>query len=163
MTKREKTIVFLMVLSLVYGFYVFFLEGKAKRPLAETTSKLEQFNQFITNIAAMTKDGLSEIDAYIIENIGAKWTKDPLLSSRAENDDLIGAGRKISGDLRGITYTGYLQMGNRHLAIINGNEYETGEELDKGGFTVGKIEPKRVIIVLRGGKVKHAIPLEETQ
>ena len=52
-----------MVLSLVYGFYVFFLEGPAKRPHAETTSKLDTFNQFIAKIATMTQDGLSEIDA----------------------------------------------------------------------------------------------------
>jgi hypothetical protein len=163
MTKREKTIVFLMVLSLVYGFYVFFLEGPAKSSQVQTASKLDTFNQFITNIAAMTKDGLSEIDEYIIENISAKWTKDPLLSSRAKDDGLIGAGKKIPDIVKDITYNGYLQMGNRHLAIINGTEYETGEELDKGGFTVGKIYPNRVIIILRGGKVKHAIPLEETQ
>jgi hypothetical protein len=54
-------------------------------------------------------------------------------------------------------------MGSRHLAIINGTEYEAGEKLEKKGFTVGKIYPNRVIIVLRGGKVKHSIPLEETQ
>jgi hypothetical protein len=55
-------------------------------------------------------------------------------------------------------------MGSRHLAIINGTEYETGEELEKKeGFTVGTIYPNRVIIVLRGGNVKHSIPLEEAQ
>ena len=54
-------------------------------------------------------------------------------------------------------------MGSRYMAIINGTEYEAGEELEKGGFTIGNIYPNRVIIVLRGGKVKHSIPLEETQ
>jgi hypothetical protein len=162
MTKREKIIVFLMVISLVYGFYVFFLEGPAERPFAETTSKLDTFNQFIANVAAMTKDGLSEIDAYIIENISAKWTKDPLLNTRRDNK-YFSASSDIPEILKGITYNGYLQMGNRHLAIINGTEYEPGEELEKGGFTVGNIYPNRVIILLRGGKVKHSIPLEETQ
>ena len=152
-----------MVISLVYGFYIFFLEGPAERPHAETTStsKLDMFNQFITNIAAMTKDGLSEIDAYIIENISAKWTKDPLLNTRKDNK-YFSASSELPEVLKEITYNGYLQMGNRYLAIINGTEYETGEELEKGGFTVGNIYPNRVIIVLRGGKVKHSIPLEET-
>ena len=150
-----------MVISLVYGFYVFFLEGPAQKPHAETTSKLDTFNQFITNIAAMTQDGLSEIDAYIIENISAKWTKDPLLNTRKDKG-LFPAGREIPEVLKGITYNGYLQMGSRYMAIINGTEYEAGEELEKGGFTIGNIYPNRVIIVLRGGKVKHSIPLEET-
>ena len=162
MTKREKTIVFLMVLSLVYGFYVFFLEGPAKRPHAETTSKLDTFNQFIAKIATMTQDGLSEIDAYIIENISAKWTKDPLLNTRRDNKYFT-ASRETPEIIKGITYNGYLRMGSRHIAIINGSEYEAGEELEKEGFTVGRIYPNRVIIVLRGGKVKHSIPLEEAQ
>jgi hypothetical protein len=163
MTKREKIIVFLMVLSLVYGFYVFFLEGPVKRQQTNTTtSKLELINKFIIDIADEAKDGLTEIDAYIIENISAKWTKDPLLNTRDPNP-YIEVSQKTPEILKGITYSGYLQMGSRNLAIINGTEYEAGEELEKGGFTVGKIYPNRVIIVLRGGKVKHAIPLEETQ
>jgi hypothetical protein len=162
MTKREKIIVFLMVISLVYGFYVFFLEAPAQRPHAQTASKLDTFNQFISKIADMTKDGLSEIDAYIIENISAKWTKDPLLNTRKDNPYITVKG-EIPEVLKGITYNGYLQMGSRHLAIINGTEYEAGEKLEKEGFTVGTIYPNRVIIVLRGGKEKHSIPLEEAQ
>jgi hypothetical protein len=162
MTKREKIIVFLMVISLVYGVYVFFLEKPAKRTRTDTASKLDTFSKFINTITEMTKDGLTEIDEYIIENISAKWTKDPLLSTRKVNPWDDGTG-DIPDALKGISYNGYLQMGSRHLAIINGTEYEAGEELEKGGFTVGKIYPNRVIIVLRGGKVKHSIPLEETQ
>jgi hypothetical protein len=164
MTKREKIIVFLMVVSLVYGFYVFFLESPPKRGLAKTTSKLDTFNQFITNIATMTKDGLSEIDAYIIENIGAKWTKDPLLNTRRdfefEPEDKL---TLTSLETIGINYNGFLQMGNRNLAIINGLEYETGEELEKEGFTVGRIYSNRVVILWKGGKKKISIPLEEPQ
>ena len=163
MTKREKIIVYLMVISLVYGFYIFFLEGPVQRPLIETRrSKLEAISEFINEIAKMTKGGLSEIDAYIIENISPKWTKDPLLKTTKPRG-IFPAGSEIPDFLKDITYSGYLQMGSRHLAIINGTEYEAGEKLEKEGFTVGKIYPNRVIIVLRGGKVKHSIPLEETQ
>jgi hypothetical protein len=163
MTKREKIIVFLMVISLVYGFYVFFLAGPPKKQLAaSTTTKIDSLRQFIEQISKLTKDSLSDIDSYIIQNISAKWTKDPLLNTRKDNK-YFSAGREIPEILKEITYNGFLQMGNRQLAIINGTEYETGEELEKGGFTVGTIYPNRVIIVLRGGKVKHSIPLEETQ
>ena len=151
-----------MALSLVYGFYVFFLEGPAQRPHAETTSKLDTFNKFITTVADLTKDGLSEIDAYIIKNISAKWTKDPLLKTSGPFDPPGGPIKELLDD---VTYKGYLQMGSRHLAIINGSEYEAGDELElkKGNFTVKNIYPNRVILVLQGGKVKHSIPLEESQ
>ena len=160
MSKREKIIVVFMVLSLIYGFYIFFIEPAPKGSHARTDSKLDAFNKFITNIAVLTKDGLSEIDAYVIGNIGSKWTKDPLFKT---------AGGQFPGEdgpdptPKGITYNGYLQMGVRNLAIINGFEYEAGEELEQKGFTVGRIYPDRVIIIIKGSKKKMSIPLEEMQ
>ena len=164
MSKREKIIVMLMVLSLVYGFYTFFIEPAPKKGHALTDSKLDAFNKFISNIAVLTKDGLSEIDAYIIENIGSKWTKDPLFKTKTGGsfDDEGGPIRRPPKEM-GITYSGYLQMGKRNLAVINGMEYETGEIMEQEGFIVGPIYPERVIIVVPGGKKKFSIPLEEMQ
>lgn len=164
MSKREKIIVAMMVLSLVYGFYIFFIEPAPRKGHALTDSKLDAFNKFISNIAVLTKDGLSEIDAYIIENIGSKWTKDPLFRTK-KGGQFNDKGELIpdSPGKMGITYSGYLQMGNQSLAIINGSEYETGEQLEQGGLTVGPIFPERVIIFVQGSKKKFAIPLEEMQ
>ena len=162
MSKREKIIVGLMVLSLIYGFYIFFIEPAPKKGHAVTNSKLDAFNKFISNIAVLTKDGLSEIDAYIIQNIGSKWTKDPLFRTKG-GGPFNTKGELIPDSPGGITYSGYLQMGKRNLAIINGMEYETGDPLDQGGLIVGPIYPERVIIFVQGGKRKFAIPLEEMQ
>ena len=162
MSKREKIILFFMALSLVYGFYVFYIEAPGKKGAMGQSSKLESLNKFISHVAELTKESLSEIDSYIIEKAPKQWDKDPLLSSdsefqfKAENTEADVSALKVN-----IKYTGYLNMGVKNYAILNGLEYEEGEELEKGGFIVRKIYPERVIIVIKGQQEEITIPLEE--
>ena len=162
MSKREKIILFFMALSLVYGFFVFFIEAPGKRGAMGQSSKLESLNKFISHVAELTKESLSEIDSYIIEKAPKQWDKDPLLSSdmefqfKAESTEADVSALKVN-----IKYTGYLNMGAKNLAILNGLEYEEGEELEKGGFIIRKIYPERVIIVIKGQQEEITIPLEE--
>ena len=161
MSKREKIILVVMALTIVYGAYSFFLESPAyTHGPSPSESKLEAFHKFISNVANLTKDGLSEIDAYIIEHISDQWTKDPLLNITREVQ--IGD-RPDTVNPLDIIYTGYLEMGPKRLAIINGMEYESGESLAKGGHTVGLIYPDKVVIVTRGNNQKVAVPLVESQ
>ena len=162
MSKREKIILFFMALSLVYGFYVFVIEAPGKKGAIVKNSNLESLNKFISHVAELTRESLSEIDSYIIEKAPKQWDKDPLLSSdtefqfKAENTEADVSALKVN-----IKYTGYLNMGAKNLAILNGLEYEEGEELEKGGFIVRKIYPERVIIVIKGQQEEITIPLEE--
>jgi hypothetical protein len=161
MSKREKIIVFLMVLSLVYGFYVFYIESPGKKVAIGQNSKLESLNKFITHVANLTKESLSDTDSYIIEKAPKQWDKDPLLSSdskyqfKAESTQADLLAMKIN-----IKYTGYLKMGPKNIAILNGLEYEEGEELENSGFIIRKIFPEQVIIDIKGKK-EIAIPIEE--
>jgi len=166
MSKREKIILIIMALTVVYGFYALFLETSTSPiNISSSESKLDAFNKFINNVAAMTKDGLSDIDSYIIEHIPAKWTKDPLLKTKNEFkfDEAGRVAEEASAQKLGITYSGFLQMDNKSLAIINGMEYETGERLRQSGYVVGAIYPTRVIILTRGGKQRISIQLRDTQ
>jgi len=162
MSKREKIILFFMALSIVYGFYVFVFEAPSKKGAIGQNSNLESLNKFISHVAELTRESLSEIDSYIIEKAPKEWDKDPLLSSdtefqfKAENTEDDVSALKVN-----IKYTGYLNMGARNLAILNGLEYEEGEELEKGEFIVRKIYPERVIIVIKGQQEEITIPLEE--
>ena len=151
-----------MALSLVYGFYVFYIEAPGKKGAIGQNSNLESLNKFISHVAELTKESLSEIDSYIIEKAPKQWDKDPLLSAdtefkfKAENTEADLSALKVN-----IKYTGYLNMGAKNLAILNGLEYEEGEELEKGGFIIRKIYPERVIIVIKGQQEEITIPLEE--
>ena len=156
-----------MALVVVYGFYALFLEAPPSRGLTTTAAagKLEAINKFISKVAVMTKDSLSDIDSYVVENMTVKWTKDPLLNTKKDFifDESGPQMEDTGGEQLGIKYTGFLQMGNKNMAIINGLEYESGETLQPDGYTVGAIYPNRVIILIRGGKQRVSVPLEETQ
>ena len=153
-----------MALTVVYGFYALFIEGPPRRSgptVASTESRLDTFNKFIASVAAMTKEGLSDIDSYIIERIPAKWTTDPLLSTRG--DLIIDEEPPAPPGSLDLIYSGFLQMGSKSLAIINGMEYEAGEVIPESDYRVSRILPNRVVILLRGGRQRVSIPIEETQ
>jgi hypothetical protein len=168
MSKREKIILVLMALTVIYGFYALFIEGPPRRggsSIASTAeSKLDTFNKFIASVAAMTKEGLSDIDSYIIEHIPTKWTKDPLLNTKTDFkfDEASAVLAATSTEQLDLVYSGFLQMGSKSLAIINGMEYESGEVLPQSDYVVGRILPNRVVILMRGGKQRVSIPIEET-
>ena len=156
-----------MAVTVVYGFYVFFLEDPTPRSIASvnTSSRLDEFNTFITNVAEQTKGGLSDVDSFVIENLSNKWTKDPLLNT--EKDFKFDKDRPEMADASsqqlGIRYSGFLQMGELKMAIIDGQEYERGDTLQPSGYTIGDIYPDRVIIIIRSGKYNVTVPLEENE
>jgi hypothetical protein len=94
------------------------------------------------------------------------WKQDPLVQiEKASNPE---AERKenlqpTASEIK-VAYTGYLQMGDLELAVINGNEYAAGDRLDTGGYIVQSIFPNRIVIVTTdGSKNKFIVPMEETQ
>lgn len=160
-----------MALTLVYGFYAFFLESPTpgKPKLAAPENKLESYNEFITKVAALVKGGVSPEEAYIIEKIPVKWAGDPFLNTKTEGafkpekENLTEAKKEVRASKPDIVYSGFLNMGNRNLAIINGIEYEKGEKLPDGGQIVEQIYPNRVVIGRVGSKRKITVKLEDTQ
>ena len=171
MSKREKIILVIMALTIVYGFYALFLENPSpgKPKLAASGNKLDTFNTFITNVAALVKGGVSEEETYIIDKIPVKWTKDPLLNTgkevafKPEKEKLDEVNKGKTAQELSIVYSGFLNMGNRNLAIINGIEFEKGEKLPASGHIVEEIYPNRVVFGMQGSKKKITVKLEEMQ
>ena len=58
-------------------------------------------------------------------------------------------------------YSGYMEMGDNRLAVINGMEYVVGEELNTGGFIVNSISPAQVVIGIEGTNQTIVLPVEE--
>ncbi|MGB5422198.1 MAG: hypothetical protein WBN03_08565, partial [Desulfobacterales bacterium] len=155
----------------VYGFYALFIENPSpgKPKLAASGNKLDTFNTFITNVAALVKGGVSEEETYIIDKIPVKWTKDPLLNTgkevafKPEKEKLDEVNKGKTAQELGIVYSGFLNMGNRNLAIINGIEFEKGEKLPASGHIVKEIYPNRVVFGMQGSNKKITVKLEEMQ
>lgn len=172
MSQREKIIVGIMLLTVVYGIYILFFEGKGKGNPAQTATlnsavQLENLNAFITKVAEASKAGLSKEDKYIISRAETQWKQDPFITveltdrPRAEikqQKQVIQA----ASPRPDLSYTGFMQMGDRKFAIINGFEYAPGDQLQDGGYTVTRITPTNVVIVSTDeSKRKYIYPLEE--
>ncbi|NNL75066.1 MAG: hypothetical protein HKO68_01880 [Desulfobacterales bacterium] len=164
MTNREKIIVGLMVLSVVYGVYILFFSEPQKAPTIGGDKELATLNSFIAKVADRTKTGLTSKQAYILKKAQAVWKQDPLVQIRTKSDEDEEEESKppvLNSDL---VYTGFLEMGARRLAIINGTEYEAGEKLEPGGFIIRSIRPNHVVIAPANRKTKTMIiPLEENE
>jgi len=171
MTNREKIIVGLMLLTVVYGVYTVFFESKGSgEPVVaamNSTQELENLNAFITKVADASKASLSTEDQYIIERAETEWKQDPLISANLTNkpESEIEKSKEITKvsipDLK-VSYTGFMQMGDKMLAIINGMEYSAGDQLEQGDYMVRSITPSQVVIVsTRDSKQRFVFPLEE--
>ena len=72
--------------------------------------------------------------------------------------------KKPDRPLPNLVYSGFLEVGSKRLAIINGMEYEAGDKLDPGGFTIKSILPTRVMITSAPwGTTPIVLPLQESE
>ena len=167
MSNREKIIVVAAVLAIIYGVYIVFLEPNAQQPKFTTSqNQLDDLNNFITKVAAATKEGLSEGDSEIIKRAEKAWVRDPLIRIKkpvkVEEETQQAEKETQPGGM--ILYTGYLEMGTTRLAIINGNEYAAGDKLDQEGYVVRSISPSQIVLATTDGTNNmFIVPLQETQ
>lgn len=161
-----------MLLSVVYGVWVLFFEDKGKSNSTQTAivssaAQLENLNAFITKVAEASKAGLSKEDTYIISRAETQWKQDPLMAAELTDrpQDEIKRQKQVvqaAGPRPNFTYTGFMQMGDRRFAIINGYEYAPGDQLQEGGYKLSSVTPSKVVIVSTdGSKKKFIFPLEE--
>ena len=153
-----------MVLAVVYGVYTVFFDSPkpANTFSAGGDRELEALNTFITKVADKIKSGVSKEQAYVLNKAQTVWKQDPLVQLEAQKME-VDTGPQPVLDAR-VKYTGFLQMGDTRLAIINGTEYEAGDRLEPGGFIIRRILPNQVVVAPPGKKKKTMIlPMEETE
>ena len=167
MSNREKIIVVGAVLALFYGIYVVFLEPSGQQPTFSTSSnQLDNLTSFINKVVDATKEGISERDSDIIARAEKAWVRDPLVRMRkpVQDEQETEQAKQETQPEGMIIYTGYLEMGTTRLAIINGNEYATGDMLEQGGYIVRSISPSQIVLATTDGtKNMFIVPLQETQ
>ena len=163
MSKREKILVGLMVLAVAYGCYVWFLPSTQQAATVKDDNQQKALNAFIMKVAEKTTTGLSKNMAYVLQKAETKWERDPFVQIEPKVPE-----EKKESPQPVLTikkkYTGFLEMGDNRLAIIDGMEYEAGDMLEPGGYTIRSISPSRVVIALPGKKKETmTLPMEESE
>ena len=171
MTSREKIIVALMCLTILYGAYELFGNkngsGRHTPPKVSGKGEMQSFMAEITG--KLVKEKVSDEYKYMISQAGSRWTKDPFILST-----LALSGKKAAVPVAvtekndavptdAFVYTGFLALGDKKLAIINGREYTTGEKLSRSGFFLKQILPHRVLIGTVNGAETIEVPLYESK
>lgn len=170
MTTREKIIVGIMCLTIVYGAYELIFRGRT-RPMpassaaGSSTGDLKSFVAEITGKLANEKVSMDY--QHMIRQAGADWTKDPFLQSAASLKKRLSpvgsAPKKPSRSAKPrYTYSGFMQLGDTKLAIINGIEYAVGEKLPNKAYYVKTISTNRVVLARVNGDETIQVFITET-
>jgi hypothetical protein len=145
MAKREKIIVGLMIVALLYGVLDFFVSSSPKEGSQVPEAKLAETRDLAAKIADnVQKESLTSAEKLILERAAAEWTQDPFLGR-----PLVAANMPAKAGEGGVVqfvYTGFVEAGSKRLAIINGMEYQVGEELESGAFVVRSISQGSVVL-----------------
>lgn len=162
---REKIVLGLMAALILYAAFDF-LAPKRKGEPEDTTRKTAELNSFAADIAAGAgKDLAKNLGPLIFSRAEREWTQDPFLDARTFRlraeakmppKETLAMTPKIE-----LVYSGYLEVGGKRMAIINGVEYREREELDVKGYVLNAVTPTRVVVENRAtGKLLN-VPLQE--
>ena len=162
MSKREKIILVFVFIAVMYGGYQFFLPSLPKTTSVKTENEIKMANKLVKDITELlNKINIFGPENYIISRAETKWVKDPFYKKKfpiikETPKNISSARQEIS-----FTYSGYIEMGEKKIAIINGMEYQAGEESETGEWIVLGIYPTRVVIGIKGKPDKRIIHLVE--
>ncbi len=168
MTKREKIIVGLMAAAALYGAYSFLFSGSSgnNRKLSGRQAQVP-VNEFVTDlIKRILESDSTATDSLILARAADKWRKDPFLvvkktATTAEAAEKLQQTISKEGLTGAFSYSGYMEMGKRKLAIINGMEYLQGDSLDQEGAVLKKISPGEVLISVGAMREVIVVPIDD--
>lgn len=152
-----------MLMTIVYGIYSIFFTSPSKSGFENLEKGSENSIEFVIDAAQnIAKEDFSETSTYIIARASAKWAREPFLKSESSlKYEVISDYAEASAQEVNLIYSGYIEMVDKRLAIINGIEYEAGEILDRTEYIVRNISPAGVVIGLIGEKNNIFLPLKE--
>ncbi|HTZ39778.1 MAG TPA: hypothetical protein VMB77_06460 [Syntrophales bacterium] len=156
MSKREKIIVVVMVFSVLFSLAYYLtpsLTGTGEKPgeqYVDSEKIIQEIAVELKKVAALPNEN------YVIARAEAAWTKDPFYRKMQQ------APEKTAAGAREIVYSGFVDMGEKKLAVINGSTYQVGEKLDFGtAFFLKSVEPLRVVIADRQNQRNIVIKLKD--
>jgi hypothetical protein len=159
MSKREKIIIGAMIFSILFALVYFLspaITGQGAKPAEQYTGSEKIIQEIGAELKKVTS---SPNENYVIARAEAAWAKDPFYKKVLPVAAKAGPGGAAAQD---IVYSGFVDMGDRKLAVINGNTYRVGEKLDFGSsYYLTIVEPSRVVIADRQNQRNIVIKLKD--
>jgi hypothetical protein len=158
LNKRQIIILVIAALFVLYAVYEYLIAGPAGKKV-ETGTNTAEINTFVSELTInLIKDNLAAVDAYIVGRAEADWQKNPFWE-RGSYKAWAAREGAAGGSAAKIIYSGYVDSGNKKMAVINGLEYRIGEQLEMEGYVLKNITPSKVLIVNKntGNEVEVSI------
>jgi hypothetical protein len=151
MSVREKIVVALMLVTVSYGLYSWLSPGAPAPSTPEgATGSAQKIEALVATLAqSFDQTSTLEHDHHLLKRAEEPWTARLFLEKPVGTGELErtgGAAAASSPVNAGLVYSGYIAMGHRQVAVINGIEYEAGEQLDQSTLVLRRIQPDRVIL-----------------
>lgn len=166
LTRQQIIILSIMTLVILFAVYDFFIAPRSKSEVIDVGKKTSELEVFLSDITSkLPKGSLPTADAYVLSRAETEWVHDPFYEKKSfrEWEKRKERARAAGGISQKVTfsYSGYLKVGNKNLAIINGVEYEAGNPMEIEGYVLKKIYPDKVVIVNKKSGAKFDVPLQE--
>ena len=154
MSKRERIILGVMGAAILVSLIVLVWPSAAPPSPEMTPQKLADSKKAAeAQLAALERIQLTAREIHTVTGAQEPWPRDPLGAKPPEPEAQV--------DRDKFRYTGYVRVGERSLAVINGREYQTGEQLESGGFEVGAITPEAVVLQDASHKQSVRVPYQD--
>ena len=165
-SKREKIILGLTALALIYAGIVFLFPGPGSK-ISQLGTDGNSTQELVTEVVqSLARNHRTETEQIIMEKARIPWPSAPFIpASVSSPGDQETVGAEITeNNPDGFSYTGYVEIGTKRLAIINGEEYETGDRITGSPFTVQSISPEQVRLGDAGNRIRiiHMVDMDSS-
>lgn len=152
-----------MLIVVAYGGYNFFFDADDQTLVTSSRQTLAELKKFVIDAATnLSNEYISAADKYIINQAEKAWPQDPFLKAAMPlTSEPFQASAEVTVQTVQMYYTGYLQTVDKQIAIVNGSEYETGEQLSDAGYYVKRIMPNKIILGIENSPDTISVPLDE--
>ncbi len=155
MSTREKMTILLAVVVLLFGGLHILLNNRADPTNLTKSANQKRIVAFVdqtrNDLAAVS---LSETETQALAAAAREWNESPFVERRPT----LG---KRDDDAPAFKYTGFLKMGKRQFAIVNGQEYRVGDVVAPGSYKVESIKAANVVLRGRTEGDRIIVPVEE--
>lgn len=151
MSVREKIVVALMLVTVSYGLYSWLSPGApAPSGTEKASAASQQIESLVANLAqTFDQSNTLEHDRLLLERAEETWTARLFLEKAfgaASLETVSGTGEGGTPGEAALVYSGYIAIGARRVAVINGIEYEAGDQLDQSTLVLRRIQPDMVTL-----------------
>jgi hypothetical protein len=134
--------------------------SKTKKDQEKNITHLESITKEVKD--GLKKTGMDKVTNYVINRAESVWSKDPFSQQKNLSSPIGSNSTDVSQEMPTrirpvFTYSGFMEVGEKRMAIINGMEYELNEELEVKGYYVDTIEQNWVIIEDRKNQEKITV------